>query len=123
METYCNEKISDFDLCGTQYSIDVLTKHMHYLNKKVVLNTQDLTADFCVRFILDCPIEPGYESSGIYSKCSLNINIYTYTYVYMFIYDVHIIFIYYRYTFNFIFFISLHYYIYSVFVYTVLSYY
>jgi hypothetical protein len=34
MDTYCNEKISDFDLCGTQYCIAVLTMHMHYLNKK-----------------------------------------------------------------------------------------
>jgi hypothetical protein len=30
---------------------------MHYLNKKVVLNTQHLTAQFCVRFILDTDIE------------------------------------------------------------------
>ena len=68
METYCNEKISDFDLCGTKYSILVLTKHMYYLNKKVVLNTQDLTADFCVRFILDMDIESGSEDSYCYDK-------------------------------------------------------
>ena len=42
---------------NTKYSIEVLTKHMHYLNKKVVLCTQELTAYFCVRFILDMDIE------------------------------------------------------------------
>ena len=68
MDTYCNEKISDFDLCGTQYCIAVLTMHMHYLNKKVVLNTQHLTADFCVRFILDMDIESGSEDSYCYDK-------------------------------------------------------
>ena len=68
MDTYCNEKISDFDLCGTQYSIAVLTMHMHYLNKKVVLNTQYLTAHFCVRFILDMDIESGSEDSYYYDK-------------------------------------------------------
>jgi hypothetical protein len=68
MDTYCNEKISDFDLCRTQYSIEVLTTHMHYLNKKVVLNTQHLTAHFCVRFILDMNIESGSEDSYCYDK-------------------------------------------------------
>jgi hypothetical protein len=68
MDTYYNKKISDFDLCGTQYSIEVLTKHMHYLNKKVVLNTQYLTAHFCVRFILDMDIESGSEDSYYYDK-------------------------------------------------------
>jgi len=68
MDAYCNEKISDFDLCGTQYSIVVLTMHMHYLNKKVVLNTQYLTAHFCVRFILDMDIESGSEDSYYYDK-------------------------------------------------------
>ena len=68
MDTYCNEKISDFDLCGTQYCIEVLTKHMYYLNKKVVLNTQHLTAHFCVRFILDMDIDSGSEDSYCYDK-------------------------------------------------------
>ncbi len=68
MDTYYNEKISDYDLCGTQYSIEVLTNHMYYLNKKVVLNTQHLTADFCVRFILDMDIESGSEDSYCYDK-------------------------------------------------------
>ena len=54
---YTSEQIMDSDLCNTKYSIEVLTKHMYYLNKKVVLCTQHLTAQFCVRFILDSEIE------------------------------------------------------------------
>jgi len=34
----------------------------------VVLNTQDLTADFCVRFILDMDIDSGSEDSYCYNK-------------------------------------------------------
>ena len=40
MNSYYDEKISDSDLCNEKYSIDVLTKHINYLNKKVVLSTQ-----------------------------------------------------------------------------------
>ena len=65
---FSHEKISDFDLCNTKYSIDVLTKHMHYLNIKVVLSTQHLTAQFCVRFILDMDIMSGSEDSYCYDK-------------------------------------------------------
>lgn len=68
MDAYCKENISDSDLCNEKYSIEVLTKHIHYLNKKVVLSTQKLTAQFCIKFILDTAIEPGNETSGIYTK-------------------------------------------------------
>ena len=63
-----NEKISDSDLCNTKYSIAVLEKHFHYLNKKVVLCTQDLTAEFCVKYILDMTIDSGSEDSYLYDK-------------------------------------------------------
>ena len=65
---YQKEKISDSDLCNQKYSIDVLEKHIHYLNNKVVLSTQILTAQFCIKFILDTAIEPGNQDSGIYTK-------------------------------------------------------
>ena len=68
MNSYYDEKISDSDLCNETYSIDVLTKHINYLNKKVVLNTQKLTAQFCIKFILDTPIESGNKDSTIYTK-------------------------------------------------------
>ena len=69
MDSYfSNEKISNYDLCGTKYSIEVLTKHIHYLNKKVVLHTQELTAEFCVKYILDITIDSGIEDSYLYTK-------------------------------------------------------
>ena len=68
MNSYYDEKISDSDLCNEKYSIDVLTKHINYLNKKVVLSTQQLTAQFCIKFILDTPIESGNKDSTIYTK-------------------------------------------------------
>lgn len=69
MDAYFNhEKISDSDLCNTKYSIDVLTKYFHSLNTNVVLKTQKLTAQFCVKYILDSPIEPGNKHSDYYNK-------------------------------------------------------
>ena len=68
---FSNEKISDSDLCNTKYSIAVLEKHFHYLNKKIVLCTQDLTAEFCVKYILDMDIDSGSEDSYLYDKCHI----------------------------------------------------
>ena len=65
---FSNEKITDSDLCNTKYSIAVLEKHFHYLNKKVVLCTQDLNAEFCVKYILDMDIDSGSEDSYLYDK-------------------------------------------------------
>jgi hypothetical protein len=68
MDSVYNEIISDSDLCNETYSLDVLKKNINNLNKKVVLSTQHLTAQFCVKFILDTAIEPGNQASGVYSK-------------------------------------------------------
>jgi hypothetical protein len=46
MESVYNEIISDSDLCNETYSIDVLKKNINSLNKKIVLSTQKLTAQF-----------------------------------------------------------------------------
>jgi hypothetical protein len=63
-----NEILTDSDLCNETYSLDILKKHINNLNKKVVLSTQKLTAQFCVRFILDTAIESGNQESGVYTK-------------------------------------------------------
>ena len=68
MESVYNEIISDSDLCNESYSLDVLRKNINNLNKKVVLRTQKLTAQFCIKFILDTTIESGNQESGVYSK-------------------------------------------------------
>lgn len=68
MESVYNEIISDSDLCNESYSLDVLRKNINNLNKKVVLRTQKLTAQFCVKFILDTAIESGTQENGVYTK-------------------------------------------------------
>jgi hypothetical protein len=68
MESVYNEILTDSDLCNETYSLDILKKHINNLNKKVVLSTQKLTAQFCVRFILDTAIESGNQESGVYTK-------------------------------------------------------
>ena len=68
MESIYNESISDSDLCNETYSINILKKNINNLNKKVVLSTQKLTAQFCVRFILDIAIESENQESGVYTK-------------------------------------------------------
>ena len=68
MDSYSNEILTDSDLCNETYSLDILKKHINNLNKKVVLSTQKLTAQFCVKFILDSAIDSGSEACGVYTK-------------------------------------------------------
>jgi phenylalanyl-tRNA synthetase alpha subunit len=68
MDSVYNEILTDSDLCNETYSLDVLKKNINNLNKKVVLSTQHLTAQFCVKFILDTAIESGNQESGVYTK-------------------------------------------------------
>jgi hypothetical protein len=68
MDSVYNEILTDSDLCNETYSLDVLKKNINNLNKKVVLRTQKLTAQFCVKFILDTAVVSGSEASGVYSK-------------------------------------------------------
>ena len=68
MESVYNESLTVSDLCNETYSLDILRKNINNLNKKVVLRTQKLTAQFCVKFILDTAIVSGNQESGVYSK-------------------------------------------------------
>jgi hypothetical protein len=68
MDSCFNEILTDSDLCNETYSLDVLKKNINNLNKKVVLSTQKLTAQFCVKYILDTAIESGNQESGVYTK-------------------------------------------------------
>jgi hypothetical protein len=68
MDSYCIKTISDSDLCNETYSIYVLQKNINNLNKKVVLSTQKLTAQFCIKYILDTAIDSGSETCGVYTK-------------------------------------------------------
>ena len=48
------------------YSISELEENIKYLNKKILLATQKLTIDFCIKYILDMDIDNGSEDSYIY---------------------------------------------------------
>ena len=68
MDSFYKENITEHDLCNETYSITILEKNINNLNKKVVLSTQQLTAKFCVKFILDTAIVSGNQESGVYTK-------------------------------------------------------
>jgi hypothetical protein len=68
MDSYIHEKISDSDLCNKTYSLYILKKNINNLNKKVVLSTQKLTPQFCIKYILDTAIVSGNQESGLYTK-------------------------------------------------------
>ena len=46
-------KINDQDLCKNKYDIDTLIRNINHLYIKTIVNTQILTSEFCVKYILD----------------------------------------------------------------------
>jgi len=62
------ETITNSDLLYTKYPIDILEKNINKLNKKGLLCTQKLTAEFCVKYILNLDIASGDEDSYIFDK-------------------------------------------------------
>jgi hypothetical protein len=62
------DQITTTNLYHAKYSMDVLEKNMDRLNKKVLLCTQTLTAEFCVKHILETDIDSGSEDSYIFDK-------------------------------------------------------
>lgn len=49
-----------------KYSIEELEQNINNLNKKILLATQKLTVEFCIKYILDLDIDNGSEDSYIY---------------------------------------------------------
>ena len=45
--------LNDYMLRNKKYHIDLLEKNIHNLSMKTLLYTQDLTADFCIKYILN----------------------------------------------------------------------
>lgn len=62
------ETIYNKDLIGKQHDISVLEHNWHHLSTKLVMKTQVLTADFCVRYIYYMDPDSGSEDSYIYDK-------------------------------------------------------
>ena len=52
-----------------KYSIGILEENVEYLDEKILLATQKLTPEFCVKYILDLDIESGGEESYIFDIC------------------------------------------------------
>ena len=46
-------RIDDQDLRKNKYDIDTLIHNINHLYIKTIVNTQILTAEFCVKYILD----------------------------------------------------------------------
>ena len=62
------DQITTTNLYYAKYTIDILEKNVDKLNKKVLLCTQTLTAEFCVKYILETDIDSGIEDSYIFDK-------------------------------------------------------
>ena len=49
-----------------KYSIEELEKNINNLNKKILLSTQKLSVEFCIKYIIDLDINNGNEDSYIF---------------------------------------------------------
>ena len=60
--------LTDDDLLKNRYKYNIqdIEENVYRLNKKIMLATQTLTAEFCVKYILDLDIDNGSEDSYIY---------------------------------------------------------
>ncbi len=62
---------SDLLANKNKYSIEILEKNIveNHLDEKILLATQILTPEFCVKYILDLDIDNGGEESYIFDIC------------------------------------------------------
>ena len=58
--------ISDFQLLKQRYDLVTLERNVGKLDKKILLATQMLSAEFCIKYIWDPGIGSGSEDSYIY---------------------------------------------------------
>lgn len=63
------KQLTDRDLLNNNYCMKVLEKNINNFNKKIVLYSQNLDAEFCVKYILDMDIDNGSEDSYLFDKC------------------------------------------------------
>ena len=66
-------KVTNSDLLANKYkySIEILEQNIveNHLDEKILLATQTLTPEFCVKYILDLDIDNGGEESYIFDIC------------------------------------------------------
>lgn len=59
--------IYDNDLLHNKYDTQALIRNIQNLNKKIILNTQKLTPEFCIQYIFDIDnIDDGDEDSYLF---------------------------------------------------------
>ena len=58
-------KVTNTDLLNNRYkySIDILEQNIDLLDEKILVSTQKLTPEFCIKYILNLDIESGGEES------------------------------------------------------------
>ena len=66
MET--KKEITNKNLLENKYALDILERNISHLNKKYLVCTQILTAEFCIKYILNLDIDSGSEDSYIFDK-------------------------------------------------------
>tara|TARA_B100001769_G_C22111734_1_gene601605 strand:+ start:1288 stop:1551 length:264 start_codon:yes stop_codon:yes gene_type:complete len=59
-------EITDFTLLKNKYDIATLELNVENLDKKILLATQKLNAEFCIKYIWDPEIDNGSEASYIF---------------------------------------------------------
>ena len=50
---YQAQTIKNWELRKNKYTLDELEKNMNYLCPKILVNTQKLTPEFCIKYILN----------------------------------------------------------------------
>ena len=70
-KTYSLDTITNSNLRQSKYSIEELEKNINNLNMKTIVNTQKLTIDFCVKYILN----------EDYAQCNEEVDLLTISYV------------------------------------------
>ncbi len=62
---------SDLLANKNKYSIEILEENIvkNHLDEKILLATQILTPEFCIKYILDLDIDNGGEESYIFDIC------------------------------------------------------
>ena len=68
MHTLNSYKINNNDLLQNKYDLNIIEENILHLNKKILLCTQKLTANFCIKYILNLDIDSGSEDSYIFDK-------------------------------------------------------
>ena len=60
-------EIKNEDLYKNKYQLDILEKNIMNLSGKTLLNTQQLTAEFCAKYILNDNYYEGVEEDYLYN--------------------------------------------------------